>query len=150
MIIIDLSTYFHWLAQFVFQKEDDEAAADDNIESPLPNLLELFYNFEQAGIGLGREEIIRIWLALKKLVDNYPLQTVRFWGKIFGTEQNYIVAEAEYREGEEEEPEESEEAKPEEQEEEKPDDDEEGTFVNYYRMAILKPLNCYQTSKSYY
>ena len=47
----------------------------------------------QAGIGLGREEMFRIFLALKKLVDTHPLQTVRFWGKIFGTVQNYIIAE---------------------------------------------------------
>lgn len=51
---------------------------------------------------------MRIFLALKQLVDNYPLQTCRFWGKIFGTEKNYIVAEVEYREGEEEEEEEEE------------------------------------------
>ena len=51
---------------------------------------------------------MRIHLALKQLVDNYPLQSCRFWGKIFGTEKNYIVAEVEYREGEEEEEEEEE------------------------------------------
>lgn len=62
----------------------------------------------QAGIGLGREELYRVWLALKQLVDTHPLQKVRFWGKIFGTEQNYYVAEVEYREGEQE-PEEEEE-----------------------------------------
>ena len=81
---------------------------DDDVETPLPNLMELVYFFEQAGIGLNREEMIRIWLALKNLVDNNPLQHVRFWGKLYGTEQNYIVAEVEYREGEEEEEEEEE------------------------------------------
>lgn len=43
--------------------------------------MDLGFNFEQAGIGLGREELYRIFLALKQLVDTYPLQTVRFWGK---------------------------------------------------------------------
>ena len=70
--------------------------------------MELCFFFEQAGVGLSREEMIRIWLALKNLNDNHPLQHIRFWGKIFGTEQNYIVAEVEYREGEEEEEEEEE------------------------------------------
>eukprot|EP00918_Siedleckia_nematoides_P107558 GHVU01234607.1.p1 GENE.GHVU01234607.1~~GHVU01234607.1.p1 ORF type:complete len:407 (+),score=107.40 GHVU01234607.1:443-1663(+) len=70
--------------------------------------MELSYFFEQANIGLGREETMRIWLALKHLVDNHPLQHVRFWGKLYGTEQNYILAEVEYREGEEEEEEEEE------------------------------------------
>ena len=40
-------------------------------------------------------------LAMKKLVDVQPLQKVRFWGKIFGLEQNYYIVEAEYRDGEE-------------------------------------------------
>ena len=57
---------------------------------------------------MGREEMMRIFLALKQLVDNYPLQMCRFWGKILGSEKNYIVAEVEYREGEEEEEEEEE------------------------------------------
>jgi radial spoke head protein 4/6 len=59
----------------------------------LPNLLELAYYFEQAAIGLGKEETYRVWLALKQLVDTYPLESIRFWGKIFGIEQNYYIAE---------------------------------------------------------
>ena len=89
--------------------EDGEAEAEtEDMESPLPNLMQMSFYFEQAGVGLNREEIVRIWLALKTLTDSKPLQHVRFWGKIFGTEQNYIVAEVEYREGEEEEEEEEE------------------------------------------
>ena len=53
--------------------------------------------FEQAGVGLGREETFRIFLALKNLVDTHTLQNVRFWGKIMGTAKSYIVAEVEYR-----------------------------------------------------
>lgn len=69
--------------------------------TPLPNLMELCFFFEQAGVGLSREEVVRIWLALKNLVETHPLQMVRFWGKLFGTEQNYYIAEAEYRDGQE-------------------------------------------------
>lgn len=71
--------------------------------------MELCFYFEQAGVGLNREEVIRVWMALKNLIDTNNLQHVRFWGKIFGTEQNYYVAEVEYREGEEEQEEEEEE-----------------------------------------
>ena len=71
--------------------------------------MELSFFFEQAGVSLNREEMIRIWLALKNLVDTHNLQHVRFWGKVFGTEQNYYVAEVEYREGDEEQEEEDEE-----------------------------------------
>ena len=96
--------------------EGDVEADTEDMESPLPNLMELCFYFEQAGVGLSREEVMRIWLALKQLNDNHPLQHIRFWGKIFGTEQNYYVAEVEYREGEDEEEEE-------EQEEEAADED---------------------------
>ena len=61
-------------------------------------------------IGLGREEMLRINLALKQLTQKEPVVSARFWGKIFGTEANYIVAEVEYQEGEGEEEEEEGEA----------------------------------------
>lgn len=50
---------------------------------------------------------------------------MRFWGKIYGTEANYIVAEGEYQEGQgEEEEEEEEESKQEEEQREENEDDE--------------------------
>ena len=75
--------------------------AEEAVETPLPNLMELAFYFEQTGVGLGREELMRVWLGMKHLVERYPLQTVRFWGKVLGLEQNYHVVEAEFREGEE-------------------------------------------------
>jgi len=114
----------------LFEKNQDEAeheaGGEEEVDTPLPNLPELMYYFEQAAIGISREEMMRIFLALKQLVDNYPLQTCRFWGKLFGTEKNYIVAEVEYREGEEEEEEEEEEHEAEDQETEKEDEEGEG------------------------
>jgi len=44
--------------------------------------------------------MIRIWLALRTLVESQPIENVRFWGKILGTERNYIIAEVQWREGE--------------------------------------------------
>ncbi|KAI1903749.1 hypothetical protein AGOR_G00030420 [Albula goreensis] len=82
----------------------EEAEQEEElVETPLPNLAELSFYLEQAGVGLGREETQRVHLALKQLVDTQPLQRCRFWGKILGTAANYLVAEVEYREGEEEE-----------------------------------------------
>jgi len=118
-------------------EQDAEMEAEEEIETPLPNVMDLGFNFEQAGIGLGREELYRIFLALKQLVDTYPLQTVRFWGKIVGTADNYIVAEVQYREGEEEE--EEEEDKDEEKEEEKEDDEEEGNEEDDIPKPDYKP-----------
>lgn len=109
------------------QEDPEHEGGEEEVETPLPNLPELMYYFEQCGIGMGREEMMRIFLALKQLVDNYPLQSCRFWGKILGSEKNYIVAEVEYREGEEEEEEEDEEHEGEaEQETEREDEEGEG------------------------
>ncbi|XP_032804353.2 radial spoke head protein 6 homolog A-like isoform X1 [Petromyzon marinus] len=91
-------------------KTDDDPD-DEMVESPLPNLLEQAFYWEQAGVGLGREETFRILLALKQLVDEQPLQRCRFWGKVLATQGAYLVAEVEFREGEgEDEEEEGEEA----------------------------------------
>ena len=51
------------------------------METPLPDLMNVTFYFEQAGIGLSREEMFRVFLALKQLVDTKPLQMVRFWGR---------------------------------------------------------------------
>lgn len=68
----------------------------------LPNVSEISFYMEQAGVGLGREEMQRIFLALKQLVESQSLLRCRLWGKILGIEGSYVIAEAEYREGEEE------------------------------------------------
>lgn len=73
------------------------------MESPLPNLSETGFYLEQVGVGLGRMEMQRIFLALKQLAQSEQLLRCRLWGKILGRESNYIIAEADYREGEEEE-----------------------------------------------
>ncbi|GCB80411.1 radial spoke head protein 4 homolog A [Scyliorhinus torazame] len=84
--------------------EAEEGGADHEeevVDTPLPNVMEMAYYFQHTGIGLGTDEMYRILLALKQLVDVYPLQKCRFWGKILGINANYIIAEVEYREGEE-------------------------------------------------
>jgi radial spoke head protein 4A len=107
---------------YVKEGEEEESLGEqDDIETPLPNLHELAYYFEQAGVGLGKEETFRVWLAMKQLVERYPLDSIRFWGKLFGIEQNYYVVEVKFQEGKDEEEEEEagaeEEAKDEEKEE---------------------------------
>jgi radial spoke head protein 4A len=77
----------------------------------------------------------------KNLVDNHPLQHVRFWGKVFGTQQNYIIAEVEYREGEEagEEEEEAEEEPDEDKEKEDADEGEEEAEEDVLPKPDYKP-----------
>ena len=76
-------------------------------------------------VGLSREEYFRVNLALKKLCQDFPLSSARFWGKVFGTKANYIIAEAEFQEGEGEEEEEEEEKEEEKAETEPEPEDEE-------------------------
>ncbi|KAK2088719.1 Radial spoke head protein 6 A [Saguinus oedipus] len=71
-------------------------------ETPVPNIMETAFYFEQAGLGLSADESFRIFLALKQLVEQQPIHTCRFWGKILGINRSYLVAEVEFREGEEE------------------------------------------------
>lgn len=54
---------------------------EEEFEIPLPNCLQLAFFFEQAGIGLSGEETYKIFLSLKELVLNFPLNSIRFWGK---------------------------------------------------------------------
>ncbi|XP_021030758.1 radial spoke head protein 4 homolog A isoform X1 [Mus caroli] len=81
----------------------DSELEEEMAESSLPNVMESAYYFEQAGVGLGTDETYRVFLALKQLTDTHPIQRCRFWGKILGLEMNYIVAEVEFRDGEDEE-----------------------------------------------
>uniref|UniRef100_A0AAZ3QXF9 Radial spoke head component 4A n=1 Tax=Oncorhynchus tshawytscha TaxID=74940 RepID=A0AAZ3QXF9_ONCTS len=108
---------------------DDGEQEEELVETPLPNVSELGFFLEQAGVGLGREEMLMVFLALKQLVDSQPLVRCRLWGKILGTGGNYLVAECEYREGEEEEEGNEETVEDEERDGEPRDDDEEADVV---------------------
>ncbi|XP_041791110.1 radial spoke head protein 6 homolog A-like [Chelmon rostratus] len=87
----------------LFSRPEETDQEVELMETALPNVSEIGFFLEQAGVGLGREEMQRVFLALKQLVESQALLHCRLWGKILGTESSYIVAEAEYREGEEEE-----------------------------------------------
>ncbi|NXJ81091.1 RSH4A protein, partial [Trogon melanurus] len=123
--------------------EGDEELEEEIGETPLPNVMETAFYFEQAGIGLSKDESYHIFLALKKLISVQPIQTCRFWGKILGLEMNYIIAEVQYREGEEEEEEIEEEEVTEEGEkevDEVKDEDEEDKKEDEPPKSTYKPL----------
>ncbi|XP_011426256.3 radial spoke head protein 6 homolog A isoform X2 [Magallana gigas] len=73
---------------------------EEDIYRLIPNLMKQALFFEQAGVGLPREEFIRITTAMRELVEKWPIETLRFWGKILGTRKNYYVVEAEFKDGE--------------------------------------------------
>jgi radial spoke head protein 4/6 len=51
---------------------------------------------ETAGVGMALEETAACLAATRKLAVEKGLEHSRFWGKIFGLEQNYYVAESEH------------------------------------------------------
>ncbi|KAM6154389.1 radial spoke head protein 6 homolog A [Erethizon dorsatum] len=94
-------------ALFIRGGGDREQEMEEEVtETAVPNIMEMAFHLEQAGVGLSSEESFRIYLALKQLVEQQPVHTCRFWGKILGLRRSYLVAEVEFREGEEEEGEE--------------------------------------------
>jgi radial spoke head protein 4A len=62
-------------------------------------MMDLAVLWEWAGVSLGREETYLMFLSIKKLVEQKQLKSVRLWGKVLGRDANYIIAEAELKEG---------------------------------------------------
>ncbi|XP_073405450.1 radial spoke head protein 6 homolog A-like isoform X3 [Dendrobates tinctorius] len=119
--------------------EADETEGDGEMtESPLPNLYDLAHLLQQGGVNLGRDETVRIALAMKRLTDTRPLQYCRFWGKILGTGGSYLVAEVQFREGEDEE------ADDDAEEEEKATADEEEDEEEKEEAEDLPPKSTYR------
>ncbi|XP_076987508.1 radial spoke head protein 6 homolog A isoform X3 [Tamandua tetradactyla] len=73
--------------------EGEQEMEEEVTETAVPNVMETAFYFEQAGVGLSSDESFRIFLALKQLVEQQPIHTCRFWGKILGLSRSYLVAE---------------------------------------------------------
>ncbi|KAJ3000272.1 Radial spoke head protein 4 A [Globomyces sp. JEL0801] len=75
---------------------------DDPVEAEsgeIPDMMDLAALWEWAGVSFGKEETYLLFLSIKKLVETKQLKSSRLWGKISGRDQNYIVVEAELKEG---------------------------------------------------
>jgi radial spoke head protein 4A len=80
----------------------------------MPDILEEARMFEWGGIGFGHDETFRVMLSVKQLLEvtsflllltvykTHPLKSVRLFGKIFGRNNDYLICETEYKEGERE------------------------------------------------
>lgn len=49
--------------------------------------------FAWAGVVFGDEEVLRLSKAIKRLAILSGASQLRFWGKIYGTQKDYWVAE---------------------------------------------------------
>ncbi|KAJ3270098.1 Radial spoke head protein 4 A [Terramyces sp. JEL0728] len=81
-----------------FYKKPAEEAADGET-GDFPDMMDLASLWEWAGVSFGNEDTFLLFLAIKNLVEVKQLKSVRLWGKVFGTHENYTVVEAELKEG---------------------------------------------------
>jgi radial spoke head protein 4/6 len=77
--------------------EEDEMENDDVIYDEavaVRDLCELQFYWNLFGIGFPREEVFSLSCALRQLLKkNANIATCRFWGKIFGLQSDYYIAE---------------------------------------------------------
>ncbi|KAJ8331197.1 hypothetical protein O5D80_000761 [Batrachochytrium dendrobatidis] len=87
-------------AGLFYRQTPEEAAEKASTDiGEIPDIMDLANLWEWAGVSFGKEETFVLFLSIKKLVEEKPLKSVRLWGKVFGTHGNYIIVEAEIKEG---------------------------------------------------
>ncbi|CAI2368089.1 unnamed protein product [Moneuplotes crassus] len=89
--------------------EEDEEPPEKAPVGNVPDLLTTGRIFEWAGITFGDKEYFLLQKSLAKLAEKSGATKVRFWGKIYGTQKDYYIAEGvkdaeEEGEGDEEKP----------------------------------------------
>eukprot|EP01028_Stygiella_incarcerata_P012851 TRINITY_DN80529_c0_g1_i1.p1 TRINITY_DN80529_c0_g1~~TRINITY_DN80529_c0_g1_i1.p1 ORF type:complete len:618 (-),score=237.09 TRINITY_DN80529_c0_g1_i1:303-2156(-) len=75
--------------------EEEEAANTDFVK---PNLMVEGRELQRFGIGLSREDYYRLSIGIQRLCEQNPIKSARFWGLLFGLENNYFVVETEFKE----------------------------------------------------
>ncbi|XP_013194260.1 radial spoke head protein 6 homolog A isoform X1 [Amyelois transitella] len=75
------------------EEEQELDLEEDSMKPRIVDLIDHNYYFKEAGYGLPDSECYAVFLSLNMLGIKEPVATVRFFGKIFGTQANYYVAE---------------------------------------------------------
>lgn len=88
--------------------EDPDAVPEIAPVGFVADLMALSKQWQWAGVGFGEQETYRLQKSLKKLAGKVGATSLRFFGKITGTEADYYIAEAEVEAEEEGEAEEKE------------------------------------------
>lgn len=81
----------------VLESKESEVDQALDLSEVLPDIHFTMSRFNQAGIGLSPEEVYELNIALKDLAVEFKLNKVRFWGKVFGINSDYYIAEAPYQ-----------------------------------------------------
>lgn len=83
------------------EEEEEEEAEEPN--ALVPDIMGDMDLLEWAGVNLGREEMYKLALAMESLskqelaipgLDALSFAGLRFWGKMFGTQNDYYIIEA--------------------------------------------------------
>lgn len=83
--------------------EDGGEVPEIPVVSNVPDLLSQSRVFEWAGISFGDKETFRLQKSLAQLATKFAAATnLKFWGKIYGKERDYYIAEGAMEGGEEE------------------------------------------------
>jgi hypothetical protein len=61
--------------------------------NPLPDLVGEYEMYKWAGLELGEEELYRVQRSLCRLLMATEAKNMRFWGRFYGVEKDYYVAE---------------------------------------------------------
>lgn len=81
------------LIEPLVKKEGDEVVPVTNV-GYVPEYHNLFQIFEWFGISMGEKMAYLLTNSLRNLASNKGLANVIFWGKIYGSEKDYYIAEA--------------------------------------------------------
>jgi radial spoke head protein 4/6 len=65
----------------------------------VPDYYSVFQSLEWVGLSFGNNMAYLLTCSLKNLVFKKELVSVRFWGKIYGSKQDYFIAESPAKEG---------------------------------------------------
>ncbi|XP_037876247.1 radial spoke head protein 6 homolog A [Bombyx mori] len=82
-------------AEDMDEEEQELDLEEDNVKPRIADLIDSNYYFKECGFGLPDSECYAVYIALNMLAIKEPVSTVRFFGKIYGTKENYYVAETE-------------------------------------------------------
>ena len=92
-------------AHFVSEKTVDEDGNEVEAggSGPIGNIPDLLADskvWQWAGVGFGEYDTLLLQKSLKKLIATSGASSLRFWGKIKGTEKDYFIAEGTQEAGE--------------------------------------------------
>lgn len=85
------------------QLEEDEEPPEKAPVGNVPDLAKLGRMFEWAGINFGEKEYFLLQKSIAKLAEKTGASNLKFWGKIYGTQRDYYIAQGKLEGGDEDE-----------------------------------------------